>query len=56
MQTEENVKVKVKHDIDWSQSHNGVMLCSFEKTIELMPEVKPILDELLNSGMLEENY
>lgn len=35
-----------KHDIDWSKSHNGVMLCSFDKTVELMPEVKPILDEL----------
>jgi len=37
----------MKHDIDWSKSHNGIMLCSFEQTIELMPEVKPILDELI---------
>ena len=43
----------MRHDIDWSKSHNGVMLCSFEKTKELMPEVSPILDELLESGMLE---
>lgn len=43
----------MEHVIDWSKSHNGVMLCSFDKTVELMPEVKPILDELLGSGMLE---
>ena len=35
-----------KHDIDWTKSHNGVMLCTFDKTYELMPEVKPILEEL----------
>ncbi len=29
------------------------MLCSFEETIKLMPEVKPILDELIESNMLE---
>lgn len=33
--------------IDWSKSHCGVMLCTFEKTIELMPEVEPILNELI---------
>lgn len=33
--------------IDWSKSHNGVMLCTFSQTVELMPEVKPILDDLL---------
>lgn len=43
------------HNIDWSKSHNGVMLCSFDRTKELMPEVTPILDELLNSDMLELN-
>jgi hypothetical protein len=43
----------MKYDIDWSKSINGVMLCSFEKTIKLIPEVKPILDELINSNMLE---
>jgi len=36
-------------DIDWSKSHNGVMLCTFEKTVELMPEVAPILEELKGS-------
>ena len=35
------------HKIDWSKSHCGVMLCTFEKTIELMPEVAPILEELI---------
>lgn len=29
------------------------MLCTFPETVRLMPEVKPILDELLNSGTLE---
>lgn len=43
----------MEHIRDWSKSHNGVMLCSFEKTKELMPEVTPILEELENSGMLE---
>lgn len=43
----------MKHEIDWSLSHNGVMLCSFEKTIEMMPEVEPILQELTDSGTLE---
>jgi len=38
---------------DWSKSHNGVMLCSFDKTKELMPEVSSILDSLINSGRLE---
>lgn len=42
-----------RHDIDWSKSHNGVMLCSFDKTKELMPEVTPILDELLDSRLLQ---
>jgi len=42
-----------KHNIDWSQSHNGVMLCSFGQAMDLMPEVKPILSELINSGELE---
>jgi len=32
--------------IDWSKQHCGVMLCTFEKTIELMPDVAPILEEL----------
>lgn len=45
----------MKHNIDWSKSNCGVMLCSFEETIKLMPEVQPILDELLKSGELEFN-
>lgn len=32
---------------DWSKSHNGVMLCTFEQTEEFMPEVMPILNELI---------
>ena len=43
------------HSIDWSKSHNGVMLCSFEKTIKFMPEVEPILNELLPSLILPIN-
>lgn len=45
--------ITLKHNIDWSKSHNGVMLCSFDKTIELMPEVWPILNELVTDGLLE---
>lgn len=33
--------------MDWSKSHNGVMLCTFSQTIELMPEVAPILDTII---------
>ena len=39
--------------IDWSKSHNGVMLCDIQKAYELMPEIKPIIEELVNSGKLE---
>lgn len=35
------------HEIDWSKSHNGVMLCTIEETKKLMPEVSPILDEVI---------
>lgn len=41
------------HNIDWSKSPCGVMLCSFAKTMELMPQTKPILQELIDSGTLE---
>ena len=41
------------HDIDWSKSPNGVMLCSFKEAILFMPEIKPVLAELINSGILE---
>lgn len=37
----------MEHIIDWSKSHNGLMLCSFGQAKELMPEVYPILVELL---------
>ena len=37
----------MKYDIDWSKSHCGVMLCSFEQTKTMMPEVSDILDELI---------
>lgn len=32
---------------DWSKSHNGIMLCTFEQTREFMPEVMPMLDEFI---------
>ena len=44
------------NNIDWSQSHNGVMLCSFEKTVELMPEVSPILDEVIPQLQYSKDY
>ena len=37
-----------KYDIDWSQCHNGVMLCSIQKTADLMPEVIPIINEFVD--------
>lgn len=33
--------------MDWSKSHNGVMLCNISQTVELMPEVKPMLDSII---------
>lgn len=33
--------------MDWSKSHNGIMLCSFEQTKTLMPEVLPVIEELI---------
>ena len=45
----------MNHNIDWSKEHNGVMLCDYKRTIELMPNVKPILDELIESGQLEKS-
>jgi len=32
--------------IDWKKCHNGLMLCTFEQAVKLMPEVAPILDQL----------
>lgn len=40
-------------DIDWSKSHCGVILCTIEDTYELMPEVKPVIEDLINTGKLE---
>lgn len=48
-------QITAPYDYDWSKSHNGVMLCSFDKTVELMPEVEPIIEQLLESGMLEDD-
>ena len=36
----------MSHDIDWSKSHNGLMLCTLDQVEELMPEVLPILVHL----------
>lgn len=33
--------------IDWSKSHNGLMLCTYEQTKEYMPEVLPVVDKVL---------
>lgn len=41
--------------IDWSKSHCGVMLCSFGKTVELMPETKPVLDSIIPHLELDED-
>lgn len=38
---------------DWSKSHCGVILCDVERTYELMPEVKPIIQDLIDTGKLE---
>ena len=35
----------MKYNIDWSKSHCGVHQADYSKTIELMPEIKPVLDE-----------
>ena len=32
---------------DWSKSHNGIFLCGFDRSIELMPEVEKILNAYL---------
>lgn len=33
--------------IDWSKSHNGLMLCTFVQAQEHMPEVVPVIRELI---------
>lgn len=37
----------MKHNQDWSKSHNGVMLGSFKFTRENMPELSGVLDEVI---------
>lgn len=37
----------MEHIVDWTKSHCGVMLCSFDEAKRLMPEVTPILDEAI---------
>lgn len=32
---------------DWSKSHCGLMLCTIKQTREMMPEVMPIVEELI---------
>lgn len=41
--------------IDWSKSHNGLMLTTFEQTYEMMPEVKPIIESIKPYLELSEN-
>jgi len=41
--------------INWSKSHNGIFLCDFDKAVELMPEIKGILDEVKSLLELDES-
>jgi len=41
------------NNIDWSKSIGGVILCTFSKTMAIMPEVIPVLDSLIFSGRME---
>ena len=34
------------HEVDWTKSHNGLMLCRRNQVDDLMPEIVPILDDL----------
>jgi len=36
-----------KHDIDWTKSTNGTMLTSISDTVTMMPEVAPIIRDLV---------
>lgn len=36
----------MKHEIDFSKSNCGVMLCTFRETLAFMPELEPVLQEL----------
>lgn len=40
-------------EIDWSKSHNGLILCNYEQTKLLMPEIVPIVDDLIDSKNME---
>ena len=51
----EDFHKKVIDNIDWSKSHCGVILCTIYETYKLMPEVKPVIEELIESGKLEFN-
>jgi len=42
--------------IDWSKSHNGLMLCTLEQASKLMPEVLPILAKLSPEMHWDEYY
>lgn len=33
-------------DIDWTQQHCGVLAATYERTLELMPDIEPILSTL----------
>ena len=37
----------VDANVDWSKCHNGLMLCSWEETQKLMPEVVPVITPLI---------
>lgn len=40
--------------IDWSKSHCGVMLCTRQQALDLMPEVEPILYNLCSNDQFWE--
>jgi hypothetical protein len=40
-------------DIDWSKSHCGVILADYTNTSRLMPEVIPIINDLVDSDQLQ---
>ena len=46
---EQDSKMSDSQYPDWSKSHNGLMLCTFDETKELMPEVAPIINEIVPS-------
>jgi hypothetical protein len=39
--------------LDFSKSHNGVILCEYKQLDHLMPEVVPIIKDLINSNLME---